>query len=225
MPSPSKDFQQRRTPLPLRAAGVAGWTVLLLLTVPGAASFAATLHGQVVSVADGDTLTVVDGRHRRIKVRLAGIDAPEKDQPDGRQSRAHLKSLALGKMVDVEWDKRDTYGRVIGRVLLAPASCPSCDRSHDAGLAQLGAGHAWWYRSQSRELSPAQKSRYALAENSARARHSGLWAAPEPVAPWQWRHGQGGRASQVIAKTSERIRKVGRVIRHPMRSARRWLRS
>ncbi|MCX7176732.1 MAG: thermonuclease family protein [Proteobacteria bacterium] len=202
-------------------ASVRPWLVALLLGMPAGASLAAVLHGQVVRVADGDTLTVADGRHRKIKVRLVGIDAPEKDQPYGREAKAHLASLVLGKAVDVEWDKRDIYGRVIGQVLVAPGNCPACDKIRDAGLAQISAGYAWWYRSESRELTHEEKSRYALAENAARARHGGLWAAPAPMPPWEWRHGQAGHSPSLLAKTRERIRKAGTVIRHPVRSARR----
>lgn len=201
------------------------WLLLLLLGMQAGAPFAAVLRGQVVAVADGDTITVADGRHRKVKVRLSGIDAPEKNQPYGRESRAHLVSMALGKAVDVEWDKRDAYGRVIGRVLLAPGNCPACDKSRDAGLAQISAGYAWWYRSESRELTHGDKSRYALAENSARARHSGLWAAPAPMPPWDWRHSHLGQTSAPLARTRERIRKAKAVIRHPVRSARRWVNS
>ncbi|MFA6311473.1 MAG: thermonuclease family protein [Sterolibacterium sp.] len=202
-------------------ATVRPWLVALLLGMQAGASLAAILHGQVVRVADGDTLTVADGRHRKIKVRLVGIDAPEKDQPFGRESRAHLASLVLGKTVDVEWDKRDSYGRLIGRVLIAPSACPACDKSRDAGLAQISAGYAWWYRGESRELAYADKSRYALAENAARARHGGLWAAPAPMPPWQWRHGQVGRSSSLLARTRVKIRKARTAILHPFRTASR----
>jgi endonuclease YncB( thermonuclease family) len=205
------------------AASIRRGLTLLLLGTQAGAPLAAILHGQVVAVADGDTITVADGRHRRIKVRLSGIDAPEKNQPYGRESKAHLVSMALGKAVDVEWDKRDAYGRVIGRVLLAPGNCPACDKSRDAGLAQIAAGYAWWYRSESRELTHGDKSRYALAENSARARHGGLWAAPSPMPPWDWRHSQADQASSPLAKIRQRANKAKAIVRHPVRSARRWV--
>ena len=196
------------------------WLALLLAWGSGAA-FAATIHGQVTRVVDGDTLIVAGGRHHRITVRLIGIDAPEKDQPYGRQSKAHLASLVLGKAVDVEWDKRDAYGRTIGRVLLGPDRCPTCDKTRDAGLAQVSSGYAWWYRSESRELTHADKSRYALAENAARGRHGGLWADPSPVSPWDWRHTQAGHSSSLLATTGRQLRKAGHFLRHPVRSIRR----
>lgn len=209
----------------MSGVSVGRWLALFLLGMQAGTACAAMLHGQVVRVIDGDTVTVADGRHRKVKVRLVGIDAPEKDQPYGREAKAHLASLVLGKVVDVEWDKRDSYGRVIGRVLAAPGNCPGCDRSRDVGLAQISAGYAWWYRSESRELSHAEKSGYALAENAARARHSGLWAAPEPMPPWTWRHSQGAQPASLLSQTKVRIRKARSVILHPLRTARRHLNS
>lgn len=209
----------------MTTARIRCWLAALLLGIQAGAPLAAVLHGQVVRVLDGDTLTVADGRHRRIKVRVSGIDAPEKNQAYGRESKAHLTSMVMGKAVDVEWDKRDAYGRVIGRVLIAPSACPACDKSRDAGLAQISAGYAWWYRGESRELAYADKSRYALAENAARARHSGLWAAPTPVPPWVWRHNPAGLSSSLLAKTQHQIRKAITIIRRPVRAARRRINS
>ena len=118
-------------------------------------------------------------------------------------------------------EKRDAYGRVIGQLLVAPPACPNCGKSVDAGLAQITAGYAWWYRSESRQQTHADKLRYAFAENAARAKHLGLWAAPEPVPPWQWRHSQAGHASSPVAWTGARIRQVKAVVRHPGRSFQR----
>ena len=209
----------------MTGAGARRWLTLFLLGIQTGTALAAILRGQVVRVVDGDTLVVADGRHRKVKVRLSGIDAPEKDQPYGRQSKVHLASLVLGKTVDVDWDKRDTYGRVIGRVLLAPGNCPDCEKQRDVGLAQVRAGYAWWYRSESRELTRAEKSRYALVENGARARQSGLWAAPKPIAPWEWRHNPSSQASSPLAKTAVRIRKARTFIRHPVSGVRHWINS
>lgn len=186
-------------------------------------SLAATLQGTVVRVADGDTVTVADGRHRQVKVRLSGIDAPEKQQAFGRQAGANLARLVMGKPVAVEWDKRDAYGRIIGRVLVAPVSCPGCARTEDAGLAQIQSGYAWWYRSESRELSHTDQQRYAIAENAARASYRGLWADPKPVPPWQWRHDPANHSSSAQSNTTTHIRKVKTIIRHPLRNMQRWI--
>lgn len=206
--------------------GLAGILLGCIAGVPAAP--AASLHGQVVRVVDGDTISVADGRHRKLKVRLSGIDAPEKKQPYGRLASAHLATLLLGKAVTVEWNQRDAYGRVIGRVLVAPPACAACGQSEDAGLAQIAAGYAWWYRSESRELAHADKARYAFAENAARARHRGLWSssgsAPEPVPPWQWRHSPAGRAPAIVARAAASTRlawPVKVVTLHPHKNLRR----
>ena len=76
---------------------------------------AATLTGKVVKVADGDTITILVGTEQH-RVRLQGIDAPERKQPYGKASGRSLSALVAGKQVRVEYDKRDRYGRIIGVV-------------------------------------------------------------------------------------------------------------
>lgn len=204
------------TEMPMNPARL--WLLAGLLGVLMDAPLATTLQGTAVRVLDGDTLIVADGRQRKIRVRLSGIDAPEKNQSYGRQASANLAALVLGKAVTLQWEKRDAYGRVIGQVLVAPSACSSCGRSVDIGLAQITAGYAWGYRSESREQTHEDKLRFAFAENSARARHRGLWSAPQPVPPWQWRHSQAGHASSPVAWTGAHIRQVKAVVRHPLRS-------
>ena len=81
--------------------------------------FADTLTGQVIRVADGDTVTVLDHWKTQHRIRLQGIDAPERGQPYGKASGKHLSGLVAGRFVMVEYDKRDRYGRVVGKVLLS----------------------------------------------------------------------------------------------------------
>ncbi len=78
------------------------------------ASFADALTGKVVKITDGDTLYVLDANYKEHKIRLAGIDAPERKQAYGLASRKHLLSIVAGKQVTVEYQKRDRYGRIIG---------------------------------------------------------------------------------------------------------------
>ena len=76
----------------------------------------------MVGVADGDTVTVLDADKVQHKIRLAGIDAPEKSQPFGNRSKQNLSDLVFGKYVRVDWDKRDRYGRIVGKVWVQPVS-------------------------------------------------------------------------------------------------------
>ncbi len=159
--------------------------ILFFLLAQGAGAEA--LMGRVVAVSDGDTLTVLDKDKQQHRVRLYGIDAPEKAQPYGQRSKEHLSRLTYAKNVRVEWNKRDRYGRIVGKVWVRPTDCSNCDLTLDAGLAQLSVGLAWWYRKYAGEQSAEDRARYEFEENEARARRVGLWRDQEPVAPWGWR--------------------------------------
>lgn len=156
------------------SAGLAG----LLLALP-VASLASTLTGMVVGIADGDTLTLLDAAKVQHKIRLAGIDAPEKTQAFGDRSKQNLAGLVFRKEVVVEWSKLDRYGRVIGKAVLG---------SEDVCLAQVRAGLAWHYKAYEREQTPVDRERYAQAEKEARASKRGLWRDPAPTPPWVYRH-------------------------------------
>ncbi len=69
---------------------------------------------KIVKITDGDTLYVLDANYKDHKIRLAGIDAPERRQAYGLASRKHLLSIVAGKQVTVEYQKRDRYGRIVG---------------------------------------------------------------------------------------------------------------
>lgn len=107
-----------------------------------AATQAGTITGYVVAIADGDTITVLDGSRQQHKIRLAGIDAPEKKQAFGERSRQSLASMVFNKTVKVEWDKQDRFGRTVGKVMI---------NGVDANLEQVKAGMAWWYEKYRKE--------------------------------------------------------------------------
>jgi endonuclease YncB( thermonuclease family) len=94
----------------------------LILTASGL-SHADVLSGQVVSVSDGDTITLLDTNKTQHKIRLAGIDAPEKAQAFGQASKKSLSDLIFHKQVNVYWEKKDRYQRVLGKVILG-VTCP-----------------------------------------------------------------------------------------------------
>jgi endonuclease YncB( thermonuclease family) len=132
----------------------------------------------VVGVSDGDTVTLLDGLRAQHRIRLAGIDAPEKTQPYGDASKRHLSSMVFGKTVRVEFEKHDHYGRVVGKIM---------QDGHDASLEQLRVGLAWHYKQYQREQSSEDRSAYAEVEQEAQQAQAGLWRDPAAVAPWTWR--------------------------------------
>ena len=160
------------------------FSLMLLLSV---AAHAGTLTGRVVGVADGDTISVLDANREQHKIRLGGIDAPEKAQPFGQRSKENLSRLVFNKEVRVDWEKRDKYRRIVGKVWVQPASCPTCATTLDAGHAQVTMGLAWWYRKYGNEQSAQDRGAYEFSEQEARAKRAGLWADADPVPPWDWR--------------------------------------
>lgn len=142
-------------------------------------SAADTLHGRVVGVSDGDTVTVLDATNSQWKIRLMGIDAPEKKQAFGNKSKEHLSALVFNKQVAIECSKQDKYGRTVGKIMVDGV---------DANLEQVKAGLAWHYKQYQREQSPDDRTAYAQAEEQARAAKRGLWVDLDHTPPWDWRH-------------------------------------
>ncbi len=114
------------------AAGVIALCFLLFLSLT---AFADSLTGKVVKVTDGDSITVLDNTNTQHRIRLQGVDAPERKQAFGNASRKHLASLVAGKEVTVKWAKRDRYRRIVGFVIVD---------GEDVNLAQVKAGMAWF---------------------------------------------------------------------------------
>ncbi|HEX7954161.1 MAG TPA: thermonuclease family protein [Burkholderiales bacterium] len=139
---------------------------------------AATLAGRVVGVSDGDTVTILTAQNRQVKVRLSGIDAPEKKQPFGTFSRQTLARQVFGQAVTVQWTKLDRYGRVVGKIEIDGV---------DANLEQVREGSAWVYIQYLRELPPEDRKLYLEAEHQAQLERRGLWRDSDPEPPWQWR--------------------------------------
>ncbi|MFZ1829220.1 MAG: thermonuclease family protein [Candidatus Competibacteraceae bacterium] len=162
---------------------LAGLMLWLVIGVPVSAE---TLLGQVVGIQDGDTLTVrVAGQS--IKVRLAGIDAPERDQPFGQKSRQSLSRMAFNQTVSVAVQKIDDYGRTIGTVTIAGLNVEA---------EQVRGGLAWVYRQYSHD------SQLLALEMEARAARRGLWVDANPTPPWDWRH-SGQTRQTPVRSTSE----------------------
>ena len=124
---------------------------------------------------------MLDDAKRQHKIRLSGIDAPEKNQAFGQRSKESLSDLVFAKTVDVETDKVDRYGRRVGKIWV---------NGIDANLEQIKRGMAWHYKQYAREQSKEDQREYAEAEDEAREAKRGLWKDVEPVAPWEFRRRQ-----------------------------------
>ncbi len=149
-----------------------------LIVVTSTATLADTLIGKVVAVADGDTITVLDGQQTQHKIRLMGIDCPEKAQPFGQNAKQSLSDLVFDRSVSVEWQKLDRYQRIVGKVLI---------NGQDANLEQVRRGLAWHYKKYEREQDSLDRATYSQAEIEARMANRGLWSEPSPIPPWDWR--------------------------------------
>ncbi len=151
---------------------------LMLVLICLSCAIAADLNGRVVSVADGDTFTLLTSENQQFRIRLAEIDAPESGQPYGKSSKQALSRLIFGKDVRVVIQATDRYGRIVGRPYL-----DSVDVSEE--MVRLGA--AWVY--------PDYVIDQALfdIENEARAASRGVWGLHQSqrVEPWNWRRGLG----------------------------------
>jgi endonuclease YncB( thermonuclease family) len=153
---------------------------VLVASLADAAGLA--LEGRVVAVHDGDTVTVLDDARVQHRVRIAGIDAPERGQPFGASARDNLAHLVHGRRVAARCHKRDRFGRAVCAVFVG---------ARDVGLEQVRDGLAWWYRDYASEQRLEERATYAAAEGEARSSRRGLWRDPHPQAPWAWRRQSG----------------------------------
>lgn len=135
-------------------------------------------QGTVLSVADGDTVTVaVHGNPEMpVIIRLYGIDAPEKDQPGGQDARARMEELApVGKALEVIPFDTDRYGRSVA-LLMDGKTCLNRE--------MIDSGMAWTY---TRYCKARFCRLWQSAQDKARNARKGIWKADNPTPPWNWR--------------------------------------
>lgn len=154
------------------------FSFLASLAFLGLASIAAdtqaeNLRGQVIAVRDGDTIEVLHD-HRTERLRLNGIDCPEKGQPYAAKAKQATSDLVLHKEVSVDRRGRGKSGEIIADVILPDGVI--------LNLELVRTGLCWWYPQ-------SAPDNVILAELQRRARRSklGLWADPHPVPPWEWK--------------------------------------
>jgi endonuclease YncB( thermonuclease family) len=148
------------------------------------------ISGRVVGVADGDTITVLADQ-RGTKIRLYGVDSPEKKQAFGNRAKQFTSSLVFDQNVQVEVVSTDRYQRRVGVVTRADGM--------NLNEALLENGYAWWY-----EQYAKKEKRYADLERRARDRRVGLWSDKNPTPPWKFRQDSRlGRQRSVKAEPIE----------------------
>lgn len=145
---------------------------ILLVCTSSHASEKVLLNVKVIAVTDGDTIKVLSNK-KELKVRLFGIDAPEKKQAYGTQAKTFMSRLVFGKSANLRITDTDRYGRSIAWVYVG---------GRNINVESIRAGYAWWYRDYSKKY--PQLGKY---EAEARAAKRGLWRDPHAVAPWVWR--------------------------------------
>lgn len=166
-------------------------TVLLFLFTP-IVLFSESFSGKCVGVTDGDTIRVMrDGR--AVKIRLEGIDCPERGQDFSDIAKKFTSSVVFGKIVSIQIKELDHYGRIVGMVSI---------KCKDLSLELVKAGLAWHYKKYSSD------TRLAQAEQQARTGGKGLWVLPDPSPPWKYRS----------PSTTQRLSSIARELHGNIRS-------
>lgn len=152
--------------------------MLLFLSVSLVTLCKEIIKGKVVKIADGDTMTVLS-ENQQIRVRLHGIDCPEKKQDFGTRAKLFSSQLAFGKTVTVQVLNKDRYGRAIGLVILPGGEILNREL--------LKAGLAWHYKKFDKSAD------FAALELSAKRNRVGIWSMKNAIAPWEFRKSGGSR--------------------------------
>ena len=133
---------------------------------------------QAIKVSDGDTLSVQKVENGKfvgevMKIRMFGIDAPEKTQDYGIESKQALEKLVNGKILEIEEKNRDRYGRTVAVV---------CVNGQNVNEEMVKNGNAWWYQEYDKKDTKMQ----AYQEN-AKKNKLGLFGKKGYVEPWNYR--------------------------------------
>lgn len=148
---------------------------LLLFLFFTSLTLSAQYQGQVISITDGDTFTILREGNKTEKIRLYGIDCPEKGQPFGRQAKFGLSQLIFNKTVSIEFKNLDRYKRSIAIVY-----CNGVNINEQ----MLIRGWAWHFKRYDNNPD------WAKLEEKARISKQGLWVEQQPIAPWAWRRSE-----------------------------------
>ena len=142
--------------------------ILFLFTL---SIYSEEIIGKVIGISDGDTIKLITN-NKQIKIRLFGIDAPERDQEFGTKSKEVLSSLIFKKEVKLITKSKDQYGRTLGTIFLEDTNI---------NLEMVKTGYAWVYKKYNKD------SEFINAETNAKEKKLGLWIDKNPIAPWLFR--------------------------------------
>lgn len=159
--------------------------ILFLVLAPQLSLAQGHWRGKVVGVADGDTITVMHNR-QPVKIRLSGIDCPEKKQPFGQKAKQATSKLVFGKTVTIKVATIDRYGRTVAEVFVDGRS---------VNYQLVRGGWAWWYRQYA-----SKATALGRLEQQARQNKRGLWAGPSPEPPWAWRKARKSKGGSARAR-------------------------
>ena len=157
------------------------FVLLTLLTLSAPTKAEKLLPGRVLHVLDGDSL-IIDVRGGQYRVELAGVDAPELNQPWGRAARDRLEQALAGRFVVVRTSDSGPDGHIHGRLLF---------KNRDPGTDLLYQGLAWC-APQPDSKAVTESREYLDAQKDARTARRGLWSDAGPVPPWEWRRQRPG---------------------------------
>ncbi len=137
-----------------------------------------TITGKVIGIADGDTVTILNDKHEQIKIRLIGIDCPEKSQAFGSRAKKTLSDKVFSQNVKVETRGKDKYSRTLGVVKIG---------DEDINEYMISQGVAWHYKKYAKTQPEEEANRYAKAQELASQNKRGLWIQENPIPPWEFR--------------------------------------
>jgi micrococcal nuclease len=169
--------------------------ILLFLTL-SILSFAESITGKVIAVSDGDTIKILVDK-TTYKIRLNGVDCPEKNQDYGQKAKQFTSDLVYNKVVTADIKDKDRYGRYVADVLISGTTL---------NKELVRNGFAWHYKQYSKD------KELAALEEQARASQVGLWADSNPTPPWDFRHGNKSSADSTTTKSVEKSEKIDNIV-------------
>lgn len=147
--------------------------ILLLVLAVNSSLAQAPVQGKVIKIVDGDTYDILLANNTTKRIRLEGIDAPERGMRFYKSAKNHLAGLCFGLRVTIKPTGKDRYGRTLARTYLPTGK--------EIGLLMIEAGYAWHFKKYSTDM------QLANTEIIAQKRRAGLWVDKKPISPWDWR--------------------------------------